>query len=124
MSQMEREVSQNVDKAKSGIVGLDAVLPPETLLTGEQRHSLNGYQAAMPEQDTLVLHVPELLQYPNRRGCATFLPVAQRGLVGALQTPVDITNLADTIVLLRYFEARGRGRRAGGKQPRLQAVPR
>jgi circadian clock protein KaiC len=74
--------------------------------------SLNGYQAAMPEEQFLILHLHELLQYLNRRGAATFLTVAQHGLVGDMRLPVDITYLADTVVLLRYFEAMGRVRRA------------
>lgn len=74
--------------------------------------SLNGYQAAMPEQNSLILHIHELLQYLNRRGAATFMTVAQHGLVGDMQTPVDVTYLADTVILLRYFEARGKVRRA------------
>ncbi|MDB5726337.1 MAG: circadian clock protein KaiC [Novosphingobium sp.] len=74
--------------------------------------SLNGYQMAMPEENALVLHMHELLQYLNRRGITTFLTVAQHGLVGDMQAPVDVTYLADTVVLLRYFEALGRVRRA------------
>jgi len=74
--------------------------------------SLNGYQAAMPEEQSLVLHMHELLQYLNRRGVSTFLTVAQHGLVGDMKAPVDVTYLADTVILLRYFEARGRVRRA------------
>ena len=74
--------------------------------------SLNGYQSAMPDERDLVLHVHELLQYLNRRGTTTFLPVAQHGLVGDMSVPVDITYLADTVILLRYFEAMGRVRRA------------
>lgn len=74
--------------------------------------SLNGYQSAMPEQSSLVLHIHELLQYLNRRGVATFMPVAQHGLVGEMRAPVEITYLADVVILLRYFEARGRVRRA------------
>ena len=74
--------------------------------------SLNGYQAAMPHENSLVLHIHELLQYLNRRGAATFMTVAQHGLVGDMQTPVDITYLADTVVLLRYFEAFGSVHRA------------
>jgi len=74
--------------------------------------SLNGYQAAMPEENSLVLHVHELLQYLNRRGATTFLTVAQQGLVGDMKSPVDITYLADTVILLRYFEAMGSVRRA------------
>jgi len=74
--------------------------------------SLNGYQAAMPEEQALVLHMHELLQYLNRQGVTTFLTVAQHGLVGDMKAPVDVTYLADTVILLRYFEARGRVRRA------------
>ena len=74
--------------------------------------SLNGYQAAMPEENSLILHVHELLQYLNRQGAATFVTVAQHGLVGDMRAPVDITYLADAVVLLRYFEARGQVRRA------------
>lgn len=74
--------------------------------------SLNGYRAAMPDEHHLVLHVHELLQYLNRQGATTFLTVAQHGLVGDMKTPVDLTYLADTVVLLRYFEALGRVRRA------------
>jgi len=74
--------------------------------------SLNGYQAAMPEENSLVLHIHELLQYLNRRGAATFMTVAQHGLVGKIKAPVDVTYLADTVVLLRYFEALGSVRRA------------
>jgi circadian clock protein KaiC len=74
--------------------------------------SLNGYQAAMPEENALILHVHELLQYLNRLGANTFLTVAQHGLVGDMKTPVDVTYLADTVILLRYFEAIGQVRRA------------
>ncbi|UTP40215.1 AAA family ATPase [Phenylobacterium sp. LH3H17] len=74
--------------------------------------SLNGYQAAMPEEQFLVLHMHELLQFLNRSGVTTFLTIAQHGLVGDMQAPVDITYLADTVILLRYFEANGRVRRA------------
>ena len=74
--------------------------------------SLNGYQAAMPEENSLILHMHELLQYLNRQGASTFMTVAQHGLVGDMQSPVDVTYLADTVVLLRYFEAMGRVRRA------------
>lgn len=74
--------------------------------------SINGYQAAMPEEQALILHMHELLQYLNRHGTATFLTVAQHGLVGDMKSPVDVTYLADTVILLRYFEALGRVRRA------------
>jgi circadian clock protein KaiC len=74
--------------------------------------SLNGYQNAMPQEQYLILHMHELLQYLNRQGAATFLTVAQHGLIGDMRTPVDVTYLADTVLLLRYFEAIGQIRRA------------
>jgi circadian clock protein KaiC len=74
--------------------------------------SLNGYQAAMPEEHSLILHIHELLQYLNRNGAATFMTVAQHGMVGDMATPVDITYIADTVIMLRYFEATGKVRRA------------
>lgn len=73
---------------------------------------LNGYQAAMPEEQFLTLHIHELLQYLNRQGASTFLTVVQHGLVGDMKSPVDVTYLADTVILLRYFEAFGQVRRA------------
>jgi circadian clock protein KaiC len=54
----------------------------------------------------------ELLQYLNRQGAMTFMTVAQHGLIGAMQAPIDVTYLADTVILLRYFEASGKVRRA------------
>ena len=74
--------------------------------------SLNGYQSAMPEEQSLILHMRELLQHLNRRGISTFLTVAQHGLIGEMKAPIDVTYLADTVILLRYFEAAGRVLRA------------
>ena len=74
--------------------------------------SLNGYQAAMTEEKSVVLHIHELLQYLNRQGAATFITMAQHGLVGQMTTPTDVTYIADTVILLRYFEATGHLRRA------------
>ena len=67
--------------------------------------SLNGYQAAMPEEQYLILHLHELLQYLNRQGAATFLTVAQHGMIGDMKQPIDVTYVADTVIMLRYFEA-------------------
>jgi circadian clock protein KaiC len=74
--------------------------------------SLNGYQAAMPNERDLIMHIHELLQYLNRQGTTTLLPAAHHGLLGEMKAPVDVTYLADTLILLRYFEAKGRVRRA------------
>jgi circadian clock protein KaiC len=74
--------------------------------------SLTGYQASMPEERALILHMHELLQFCNRSGATTFLTVAQHGLMGEMRSPIDLTYLADTVILLRYFEAVGEVRRA------------
>ena len=74
--------------------------------------SINGYRAAMPEENSLILHIHELLQYLNRSGASAIMTVAQHGIVGSMEAPVDMTYLADTVVLLRYFEATGEVRRA------------
>jgi len=55
--------------------------------------SINGYQASMPDEHSLILHMHELLQYLNRQGANTFLTVAQHGLVGDMKSPVDVTYL-------------------------------
>jgi circadian clock protein KaiC len=74
--------------------------------------SLNGYQAAMPHENSLILHMHELLQFLNRQGVSTFLTVAQQGMMGDMRSPVDITYLADSVIMLRFFEARGSVKRA------------
>jgi circadian clock protein KaiC len=75
--------------------------------------SLNGYLTAMPEENFLSLHLHELLAYLNERGVLTLLLVAQYGVLGPdVQSPVDVTYLADSVILLRYFEAEGEVRQA------------
>jgi circadian clock protein KaiC len=74
--------------------------------------SLNGYINAMPEERFLMLHMHELLTFLNSRGATTFMILAQHGLIGAMQVPADLTYLADTVILLRYFEAQGSIRQA------------
>ncbi len=66
----------------------------------------------MPEEQYLILHLHELFQYLNRQGAATFLTVAQHGMIGDMKQTIDVTYLADTVIMLRYFEAHGRVRRA------------
>ncbi len=61
----------------------------------------------MPEEDFLTVQMHELLTYLGHKGVVTFLVLAQHGMIGAMQTPVDTTYLADTVVLFRYFEAAG-----------------
>jgi len=75
--------------------------------------SLNGFLQAMPGEQFLALHLHELLTYLNNRGVLTIMVLAQMGLVGsAMQTPIDVSYLADNILVLRYFEARGEVRQA------------
>jgi circadian clock protein KaiC len=75
--------------------------------------SLNGYLNAMPSEQFLTLHLHELLTYLGQQGVTTLLLLAQHGLVGSgLEGPVDASYLADTVLLLRYFEAAGELRQA------------
>jgi len=75
--------------------------------------SLNGYLNAMPEEQYLTIQMHEMLTYLSHRGVATVLLVAQHGVLGsAMTTPIDVSYLADTVVLLRYFEAHGAVRQA------------
>jgi circadian clock protein KaiC len=74
--------------------------------------SLNGYLNGMPDERFLVLQVHELLSYLNQLGVLTIMVLAQHGLLGQMQTPVDLSYLSDTVIMLRYFEAGGRVRRA------------
>ncbi len=74
--------------------------------------SLNGYMNAMPEERFLVLQMHELLSTLNQLGVVTILVLAQHGLMGPMQTPLDISYLSDAVLVLRYFEEEGRVRRA------------
>lgn len=103
-------------------------LSPTTLSPGEfvdrvQRHiaagvrivvidSLNSYIASMPEEQALILHMHELLTYLGNQGVVTILIMAQHGLVGATHAPIDLSFMADSVVVLRYFEAEGEVRKA------------
>ncbi|MBV8520192.1 MAG: AAA family ATPase [Acidobacteria bacterium] len=75
--------------------------------------SLNGYLNAMPEERFLLIQMHELLTYLGQQGVATLLVVAQHGVVAtAMTSPVDVSYLADCVVLLRYFELAGEIRKA------------
>lgn len=75
--------------------------------------SLNGYMNAMPEEQFLTAQLHELLTYLGRQGVTTLLVVAQHGMVGShMQSPVDTSYLADSVVLLRYFEYAGKVNKA------------
>jgi circadian clock protein KaiC len=74
--------------------------------------SLNGYLSAMPEQKLLTAQLHELLSFFAQKGVSTLLIIGQEGLFGQIRSPVDVSYLSDTVVLLRYFEAAGRVRKA------------
>ena len=74
--------------------------------------SLNGYVNSMPQDDLLHLHLHELLSYLSQRGVVTIMILAQHGLVGPMGAPVDVSYLADTVLLMRFFEARGAVKKA------------
>jgi circadian clock protein KaiC len=74
--------------------------------------SLNGYLNAMPDERFLILQMHELLSYLGQQGVLTILVLAQHGLVGPMDTPVDLSYLSDAVVMLRYFEFAGQVRRA------------
>jgi circadian clock protein KaiC len=91
-------VCQTVEEEKSRVVVID---------------SLNGYLNAMPSERHLTLHLHELLTYLGQQGATTLLLMAQHGLVGgSVQVPVDASYLADTVILMRYFEVVGEVRQA------------
>lgn len=69
--------------------------------------SLNGYLNAMPGEKYLNNQLHELTSYLNQQGVVTILIVAQHGLVAAAEAPVDLSYLADTVILMRFFEAAG-----------------
>ncbi len=74
--------------------------------------SLNGYQNAMIEERFLALHLRELLSYLNERGVISLMVMTQHGLVGSVESPIELSYLADNVILLRYFEAFGEVRQA------------
>lgn len=69
--------------------------------------SLNGYLNAMPEAQYLTTHLHEVLTYLGQRGVVTFLIGVQQGIVGAMTTGIDVSYMADNVLILRYFETRG-----------------
>jgi circadian clock protein KaiC len=75
--------------------------------------SLNGYVAAMPQEKQLMLQLHEMLSYLNQKGVVTFLINPQHGLVGTMSTGnINVSYIADAVILFRFFEAQGRIRKA------------
>ncbi len=124
-----RAMNLDLDSAlDSGLIRIQQIDPAEVSPGGfahlvrhavEQDHarivvidSLNGYLNAMPEGRFLILQMHELLSYLSQLGVLTILILAQHGLVGPMDTPLDISYLSDAVIMLRYFEADGTVRRA------------
>jgi circadian clock protein KaiC len=74
--------------------------------------SLNGFLNAMPHERFLSMQLHELLSYLGQQGVATIVTMAQHGFIGNMQTPVDVSYLADSVLLFRYFEYAGEIRQA------------
>jgi circadian clock protein KaiC len=75
--------------------------------------SMNGLLNAMPHEQYLAMQLHELLSYLGQQGIATILTLAQAGVIGSsMSSPVDVSYLADTILLFRYFERAGQIRQA------------
>ncbi len=108
---------------KTGTVVIEQINPAE-ISPGEMAHkirhsvikngvrmividSINGYLNAMPQEHYLTLQLHELLAFLNQQGVITIMVLAQQGIVGTMHSTVDLTYLADTVVLFRYFEMQG-----------------
>jgi circadian clock protein KaiC len=74
--------------------------------------SMNGFLNAMPHEQFLALQLHELLAYLGQQGITTIMTLAQHGFFGVTQTPIDVSYLADTVLLFRYFERAGTIRQA------------
>jgi circadian clock protein KaiC len=74
--------------------------------------SLNGFLNAMPHEQFLAMQLHELLSYLGQQGVATILTLAQHGFIGSMQSTIDVSYLADTVLLFRYFEYAGEIRQA------------
>ena len=95
--EFSHRVREFVEQKGVGFIGID---------------SLNGYVYAMPEERFLTLHIHELLSYLGAAGVVTVMVMAQHGVVGSrMESPADVTYVADALILLRFFEAAGRVRR-------------
>ena len=118
------ELQPFLDSGQLHLQQLDPAEVPPGEFVNEIRHrvergasvvvidSLNGCLKAMPGEQYLQLQMHELLTYLGMQGVATFLILAQQGVMGPMQSEIDISYLADAIILLRYFEARGEIRKA------------
>jgi circadian clock protein KaiC len=126
MAGLKVDLQQHVDAGKLTVREVD----PAELSPGEFAHtlrraveddkskivvidSLNGYLKSMPDEKFLVVQLHELLTYLGQQGVATILVAAQHGMISSnMSSPIDASYLADSVMLLRYFEAEGEVRQA------------
>lgn len=117
-------LTEHVDTGRVQLLAID----PAEFTAGELAHriraqveagarvvvldSINGYLNALPEERYLTAHLHELLAFLSEKGVVTILTLAQHGFFGAAEVPVNISYLADTVVLFRFFEAAGQVRQA------------
>ncbi len=118
------ELEQHIKEGRIHLQQLDpAEVPPGEFVNDIRRRveegasvividSLNGWLNAMPGEQYLQLQMHELLSYLGMQGVATFLILAQQGVMGPMQSDIDVSYLADAIILMRYFEAMGEIRKA------------
>ena len=115
--------------AKSGLMQISKI-EPGSMSPGEFSHhvrkaveddkvrvvlidSLTGYLTAIPESEAAVVRLHELVSYLASCGAATFLTVAQQGMLGQnMMSPIDVSYIADTMFMMRFFEAGGSVRKA------------
>ena len=108
---------------EAGLIRLEQIDPAE-IAPGEMAHrirnavhhdevqmvvidSINGYMNAMPQERFLNLQLHELLSYLNQQGVTSLMILAQQGLLGNMTAKADLTYLADTVLMIRYFEIDG-----------------
>ncbi len=112
-------LAQHVESGRLSLIPVD----PAELSPGELAHrvqvevlrgarivgidSINGYLSAMSHERFLAAHLHELLSYLSEKGCATLLTLAQQGFLGTVEAYMNISYIADTVILLRYFESAG-----------------
>jgi circadian clock protein KaiC len=122
---MGMDLTPHLQSGRLALAEVDPVeFPPGEVVSLVRRHvvklgvsvvvldSLNGYQSAMLDEAFLVPQIHELLSYLNQHGVVTLMVLAQHGLVGPMQSSVDLTYVSDAVLLLRFFEAAGQIRRA------------
>jgi len=117
-------LAEHVEAGKVDLIAVD----PAEFTPGELAHrvrvaveagarmivldSLNGYLAAMLDENFLPAHLHELLAYLSEKGVATLLTLAQHGVFGITDAPVNVSYVADTVLIFRYFEVAGEVKQA------------